>query len=151
MVLEAVHLDAVFQDMLPVVEAEAGKTGVNVSVRAPADLPPVTADAGQLQQALLNLAINACQAMPKGGDLRLAARATSATQMEITVEDTGTGITQEHLDKIFNLYFTTKPEGSGVGLALVYRTIHLHEGEIEVESVPGKGTTFRVTLPIAQA
>ena len=70
--------------------------------------------------------------------------------MEVVVEDTGTGIAPEHLDKIFNLYFTTKPEGSGVGLALVYRTIHLHDGDIDVQSVPGHGTTFRITLP-AQA
>lgn len=145
--LAPVSIGAVFQEMRPVVSAEAGKTGVDVVVDCPADLPPVIGDAGQLQQAFLNLALNACQAMPNGGRLRLAARRADARTLEVIVEDTGTGIAPEHLDKIFNLYFTTKPEGSGVGLALVYRTIHLHDGDIDVQSVPGHGTTFRVTLP----
>jgi signal transduction histidine kinase len=145
-----VSLGAVLQEMLPVVSAEAGKTGVQVSVECADDLPTVLGDAGQLHQAFLNLALNACQAMPGGGRLRIAARRASTHHVEVLIEDTGTGIAPEHLDKIFNLYFTTKPEGSGVGLALVYRTIHLHDGDIDVQSVPGEGTTFRVTLP-AQA
>jgi len=138
----------VLKEVMPVVSAEAGKTGVEVVVDCPPDLPRVMGDAGQLQQAFLNLALNACQAMPKGGRLHLSARRADARYMELLVEDTGTGIAPEHLDKIFNLYFTTKTGGSGVGLALVYRTIHLHDGDIDVQSVPGHGTTFRVTLPI---
>ena len=148
--LAPISLCAVLREMLPVVNAEAGKTGVVVTVECPSDLPLVMGDAGQLQQAFLNLALNACQAMPTGGRLRLVARRADARYVEVIVEDTGTGIAPEHLDKIFNLYFTTKPEGSGVGLALVYRTIHLHDGDIDVQSVPGHGTTFRITLP-AQA
>jgi signal transduction histidine kinase len=148
--LAPVSLHAVIQEMLPVVRAEAGKTGVQVQVDCPEDLPPVLGDAGQLQQAFLNLALNACQAMPQGGRLRLVGRKADAGNIEVLVDDTGTGIAPGDLDKIFNLYFTTKAEGSGVGLALVYRTIHLHDGDIDVQSVPGEGTTFRVTLP-AQA
>lgn len=145
--LAPISLCAVLREMMPVINAEAGKTGVEVIVECPADLPPVMGDAGQLQQAFLNLALNACQAMPAGGRLHLSARRADARNVEVIVEDTGTGIAPEHLDKIFNLYFTTKPEGSGVGLALVYRTIHLHDGDIDVQSVPGHGTTFRITLP----
>ncbi len=107
-------------------------------------------DAGQLHQAFLNLAINACQAMPDGGRLRIAAKRLDPRQMEVIFEDSGAGITPENLDKIFNLYFTTKPGGSGVGLALVYRTVHLHDGDIEVQSLAGHGTTFRITLPLAE-
>ncbi len=148
--LAPVSMHALLDDMLPVISAEAGKTGVTVVVECPPDLPPVLGDAGQLHQAFLNLAINACQAMPDGGRLRIAAKRADPRQLEVVIEDTGTGIAPENLDKIFNLYFTTKPGGSGVGLALVYRTVHLHDGDIEVQSVPGHGTTFRITLPLAE-
>jgi signal transduction histidine kinase len=148
--LAPVSMHALFEDMLPVISAEANKTGVLVTVNCPPDLPQVLGDAGQLQQALLNLAINGCQAMPQGGELRITARPAVDQQLEVLIEDNGTGIAPEHVDKIFNLFFTTKPEGTGVGLALVFRTIHLHDGDIEVQSVPGQGTTFRVTLPLAE-
>jgi len=138
---------ALIEDLLPVVEAEAGKTGVTIEVDVPGDLPDIAGDRALLHQALLNLAINACQAMPTGGRLRFTARPAPTSCVRLTVEDTGTGISPEHLDKIFTLYFTTKPEGTGIGLALVYRTISLHDGDIDVQSVPGTGTTFTVTLP----
>ena len=69
--------------------------------------------------------------------------------VELSVEDTGAGIDAEHLGKIFDLYYTTREGGSGIGLSMVYRTVHLHDGSIEVESTPGVGTTFRVRLPQA--
>jgi signal transduction histidine kinase len=69
----------------------------------------------------------------------------------ITVEDTGVGIPPAHLPRIFDLYFTTKTAGSGIGLSMVFRTIQLHDGEIEVQSTPGTGTTFRIVLPQASA
>jgi two-component system NtrC family sensor kinase len=102
-----------------------------------------------LRQALLNLGINACQAMPNGGALRFRARAARARRVEILVEDTGIGIKPEHLTRIFDLYFTTREKGSGIGLSMVYRTVQLHDGEIEVQSTPGVGTTFRILLPQA--
>lgn len=138
-----------FDELLPVVSAEAGKTGVKVVVETPADVPSIKGDKTLLAQAFLNLAINACHAMPHGGRLTLRARRHNDTHVQLLVEDTGTGIAPEHLEKIFNLYFTTKRDGSGIGLALVYRTIHLHDGDIDVQSVPGAGTTFSVTLPAA--
>jgi signal transduction histidine kinase len=149
LVIAPVSARDLFDEIVPVVTAEAGKTGVRVDVDAPTDVPPIAGDRTLLAQALLNLAINACHAMPKGGRLRLIARRKNATHVELIVEDTGTGIAPEDLEKIFNLYFTTKADGSGVGLALVYRTIHLHDGDIDVQSVPGAGTTFTVTLPAA--
>ncbi|HUR20481.1 MAG TPA: ATP-binding protein [Vicinamibacterales bacterium] len=146
-----VRMHELVRDMLPVISAEAAKTGVLVHVDCREDLPPVMGDAGQLHQAFLNLAINACQAMPQGGELRITVHRAEGRQMEVLIEDNGTGIAPENMDRIFNLFFTTKPEGSGVGLALVFRTIHLHDGDIEVQSVPDQGTTFRVTLPLADA
>jgi signal transduction histidine kinase len=97
----------------------------------------------------LNLAMNACQAMPTGGSLRLSCAPGSRDRVEVRVEDTGVGIPPEHLGKIFDLYFTTRDHGTGIGLSMVYRIIQLHDGEIEVQSTPGRGTTFRVLLPKA--
>lgn len=147
--LQEVSLASVVGSMLPIVQAEAGKTGVEVAVDCPGSLPMLRADPAALQQALLNLALNACQAMPDGGRLRIAGRALRDRLVEVSVEDTGKGIPPEHLDKIFNLYFTTREGGTGIGLSMVYRTIQLHDGEIEVQSSPGKGTAFRITLPRA--
>ena len=134
---------------MPVVAAEAQKTGVDVRVQIPPDLPDISADPVMLEQALLNLALNACQAMPNGGRLRITGAALPGDRIEVLMEDTGTGIPPEHLDKIFNLYFTTKPGGTGIGLAMVYRIVQLHDGEVEVQSIPGRGTAFRLLLPQA--
>ena len=147
--LQSVTLASLVEALMPIVSAEAQKSGVDVTVDCPRDLPALRADPAMLQQALLNLALNACQAMPDGGRLRIAGRAVRDRQVEIVIEDTGAGIAPEHLDKVFNLYFTTRPGGSGIGLSMVYRTVQLHDGEIEVQSSPGKGTAFRVTLPRA--
>jgi len=122
---------------------------VQVVVDIRSDLPEVRVDASMMQQALLNLAINACQAMPDGGRLRRAAGVASDGRVEIFCEDTGQGIAPDNLEKIFNLYFTTKEGGSGIGLSMVYRTVQLHDGELEVQSTIGRGTTFRVLLPPA--
>jgi signal transduction histidine kinase len=109
-------------------------------------LPAVNGDRTMLEQAFLNLALNGCQAMPDGGQLRVVASPIQQRQVEIRVEDTGIGISAADLARIFDLYFTTKARGSGIGLSLVYRTVQLHDGEIEVQSTPGRGTTFRILL-----
>jgi signal transduction histidine kinase len=117
-----------------------------VTLECPSSLPPVNGDAGMLRQAFLNLAINACQAMPNGGTLRITCTPASRQRVEVRVQDTGVGIKPEHLSRIFDLYYTTKEQGTGIGLSMVYRTIQVHDGDIEVESTPGRGTTFRVLL-----
>jgi signal transduction histidine kinase len=147
--LQPVRLRPLIQEILPVVKTEARKHGVRVSVEIAASTPVVNADAAMLRQAILNLAINACQAMPDGGTLRLVGRAGSHDRVELLVEDTGKGIAPEHLGRIFDLYFTTREKGTGIGLSMVYRIIQLHDGDVEVESTPGRGTTFRVLLPRA--
>jgi len=87
--------------------------------------------------------------MKDGGTLRLSCAPVSRDRVEVRFEDTGVGIPAEHLGKIFDLYFTTKDHGTGIGLSMVYRIIQLHDGEVEVQSTPGHGTTFRVLLPRA--
>jgi signal transduction histidine kinase len=122
---------------------------VTVWHECPGDLPAINADPAMLRQALLNLALNACQAMPGGGTLRIVCRATSHSRVEVDVEDTGVGIPPENLEKIFDLYFTTKDRGTGIGLSMVYRIVQLHDGDVEVQSTPGSGTRFRLVFPQA--
>jgi signal transduction histidine kinase len=147
--LQPVQLPAVISDVVTSVTPEAERLRVTVKYECPADLPLINADPGMLRQALLNLALNACQAMPDGGTLRIACRPTARGRVEIDVEDTGVGIAPEHLQKIFDLYFTTKEKGSGIGLSMVYRIVQLHDGEVEVQSTPGRGTRFRLVFPQA--
>jgi signal transduction histidine kinase len=148
--LQPVDVSDLFEDVVRVVEAEAEKSGVTVVTDCPPDVNSIRGDPAMLKQALLNLALNACQAMPSGGTLTLEARPAGG-RIRVDVEDTGVGIEPEHLEKIFDLYFTTKEHGSGIGLSMVYRTVQLHDGEIEVQSTPGRGTTFRLMLPRAAA
>ena len=147
--LQPVSIPALFEEMLPLLEPEAEANNVKVVVDAPVFLPNVNGDAAMLRQAFLNLAINGCQAMPHGGTLRLKGSPASRNKVEVRVEDTGVGIPPESLSKIFDLYYTTKDRGTGIGLSMVYRSIQMHDGEVEVQSTPGRGTTFRILLPRA--
>ena len=134
---------------MPVISAEAGKSQVEVRLDVPVELPPAHADPSLLEQAFLNLALNACQAMTDGGTLKIGCRPTARNKVEIDFEDTGVGIEPENLSRIFDLYFTTKETGTGIGLSMVYRIVQLHDGEVEVESTPGAGTRFRLVFPQA--
>ncbi len=147
--LEPTPVSRVLAAVLPIVEAEAVARGVEVRLQCPDDVPEVVADQTQLEQAFLNLALNACQAMPRGGTLRISAAPAWGRYVEVLFEDTGVGIAAEDLGRIFDLYYTTKEGGSGIGLSMVFRAVHLHDGEIEVQSTLGRGTTFRVLLPQA--
>jgi len=124
-------------------------------VELPGSLPAVEADEGQISQVIHNLVINADQAMPGGGVITITAGPHEGTGpgregrfLRIRVRDTGKGIDKENLSKVFDPYFTTKKEGSGLGLATVYSIVKNHGGFIEVESSPGKGTAFSVYLPV---
>ena len=108
--------------------------------------PDVLIDPEQLRQAVDNLLRNAVEATPAGGTVSLSAR-TTAQELLIEVHDTGPGIAPEHLPKIFDLYFTTKPDGTGVGLAVTQQIVVGHSGRLDVDSVPGAGTTMRIVLP----
>jgi len=119
-------------------------------VREFGDALPARVDPQQMRQAVWNLCLNAVQAMPEGGDLRLGGRPAASggpAPLQLWVTDTGHGIAESDLPHIFEPFFSTKAEGSGIGLALVYRVVQDHGGQIEVRSQPGAGTTFLLTLP----
>jgi len=105
-------------------------------------------DRQRLQEALWNLVNNALQAMPEGGRLTLGARSPDGKEVIIEIADTGQGIADEDLGRIFDYYFTTKEKGMGLGLPLAHKIIREHGGTIQVESKAGKGSTFRVSLPV---
>ncbi len=147
--LQAISVASLVDSVVRVVGPECESAGVRVVTDGLDGLPDINGDPEMLRQALLNLALNARQAMPDGGTLRISAAAARGGRVEILVEDTGAGIKPEHLGRIFDLYFTTRAGGSGIGLSMVYRTVQLHDGEIEVQSIEGHGTTFRILLPQA--
>ena len=147
--LEPVDPLRLVTEVSELVDAEARKTGVKVVLEGASGVPAINADSAMMSQALLNLAINACQAMPHGGTLRIACAPAADGRVAISVIDTGVGIKPDALNRIFDLYFTTKEHGSGIGLSLVYRIVQMHDGEVEVESAPGRGTAFKLLLPQA--
>ena len=121
---------------------------IRVTVGQAAEGVDVRVDGDLLKQAMLNIAVNAMQAMPDGGELRFESSATADTA-EIRISDSGPGIPPQLREKIFTLYFTTKKEGSGIGLAMTFRIVQLHDGTIDFTSEPGKGASFSIRLPIA--
>jgi signal transduction histidine kinase len=145
--LQPVAVPGLLEEIRPVIEPEARKNGVRIVTDCAASTPRVNGDPAMLRQAFLNLAINACQAMPAGGDLRLTCAPARNGRVDVRIEDTGVGIPPEHLGRIFDLYFTTKDDGTGIGLSMVYRIVQMHDGEVEVQSTPGRGTTFTIQLP----
>ncbi len=147
MSLKPVPPGELVEEVLKTLAVEANVTGVTLEANIAPDVPPIEADPGIFRQALLNLAKNAVQAMPNGGTLTMGVAPTKDGRVEIRVADTGIGIAPENLAKIFDLYFTTKQAGTGIGLSLVYRTVQLHNGDIDVESTPGVGTTFVIKMP----
>jgi signal transduction histidine kinase len=145
--LQPVQLATLISDVVTTAMPEAESRNVTIRTECPTSVPAINADPGMLSQALLNLAINACQAMPTGGTLRISCRTDDRRRVVVDFEDTGVGIPPENLSRIFDLYFTTKKEGSGIGLSMVYRIVQLHDGEVEVQSTPGHGTRFRLMFP----
>jgi PAS domain S-box-containing protein len=127
---------------------EAERHGVTIERDFSNDVLPVKVDGDLIKQAVLNIVINGVQAMPQGGTLTVAAFRDN-DEAQIEVRDQGAGIPVELRDRIFNLYFTTKKTGSGIGLAMAYRVMQLHNGSVEYDSVEGRGTTFRLRFPVS--
>lgn len=144
-----VAIGPLVESVIDAIRPEAERAGVVPHVACADAGLAVQGDAALLRQAFLNLAQNAVQAMPGGGRLDVDCAARGDGRVRVRVADTGVGIPPEHLARIFDLYYTTREAGSGIGLSLVYRTISLHDGSIDVESTVGRGTTFTVTLPTA--
>jgi len=146
--LDNVPLQELVREIVDLAKPQADAGRIRVLSHQEADGVEVRVDRDLLKQAVLNVVVNAMQAMPEGGDLTFESSVTEDTA-EIRVIDTGTGIPQDLRDKIFRLYFSTKTDGSGIGLAMTFRIVQLHDGTIDFTSEPGKGTTFLIRLPIA--
>lgn len=148
-VLRLVNVNRVLEDSCALMEHKFSLQNVKVIKGYDPNLPEVLADENQLQQVFVNIILNAYQAMPEGGELRITTR-TVGKEVQILFSDTGVGISPENLNRIFDPFFTTKDvgEGTGLGLSVSYGIIERHGGSIEVESRVGVGTTFTVKLPI---
>jgi signal transduction histidine kinase len=143
-----VDLNAVVEEGLFLLASRCMKEGVVIERDLAHGLPEIVADPSQLNQVLVNLVVNAVQAMPKGGSVRITTRA-NRSRVVLAVEDTGVGMDREVLEKIFTPFFTTKDvhEGTGLGLPVVHGIVTSHGGTISVESKPGRGSRFEVCLP----
>lgn len=145
--LESITVEEFIREVTTLLDAEARAANIKIDLDAEPNLPPVQADRNYLKQLLLNLILNGIQAMPAGGRLLIRAD-REKNSLGLSVTDRGIGIKPDQLGKIFDPYFTTKANGSGLGLAIARRIADAHGGKIEVQSEPGQGACFRVSLPL---
>jgi signal transduction histidine kinase len=147
---ESVGIDGIIDDTVLFMEHHLTRfKNIEVSVEKGRDVPPVMVDKIHVQQALVNIIINAAQSMPKGGTVHIRS-GVEDNNAYISVTDSGGGIEPENIEKIFDPFFTTKPkgEGTGLGLSICKRLMKANDGDISVESVPGQGTTFKLLMPL---
>ena len=147
--LEEGDINHVIQELLEFVHPEMDQAGVRIESSLSPRVPLLRIDARFIKQALLNLIKNAVAAMPEGGTLRVETRRADGEAL-VRVSDTGTGIPEEIMGKVFEPYFTTKPFGTGLGLTIVFKIVKEHFGDISVSSRVGEGTTVTLSLPIPQ-
>jgi two-component system sensor histidine kinase HydH len=140
-------LPAVIRHALKMVEGEARKKRVTLEMDLSAEIDEVPLDADRMTQVLLNLCLNAIEAMEAGGVLRVSVAPQDERTVRITIADTGIGIPREDLHRVFDPYFTTRSSGTGLGLAIVHKIVEAHGGEVRLESEPGRGTTVTILLP----
>ena len=135
--------------MLALARPDAQKTNVQIVAEYSADLPPICADRQQLQQAILNVLLNAIQAMPNGGTLTVHGEVLEKPNqtLRVTIRDTGVGISPENRERIFSPFFTTKHRGTGLGLAISRSIVEKNGGVITVESEVGRGTAVFMEFP----
>ncbi len=149
--LRLIDLNTLLREVATLLETEWQKEGIRFALQFDPTLPLIPADEELLRQAFLNIMLNACQAMPKGGVVSISTEMEEWEFARVGIADTGVGIPPENLRKIYQLYYTTKPHGSGIGLSLVYRVVHMHNGSIETSSEVGRGTTMIVRLPVSRS
>jgi len=147
--LEDRELNPILTDLLDFVRFELDEAGVKISDDLADDLPVLRLDEKYVKQAVLNIIKNAISAMPDGGTLAITTR-QQGDEVLLRISDTGEGMSEAVLNKIFEPYFTTRDFGSGIGLTLVYKIVKEHMGDISVVSQEGKGTSFSILLPIPQ-
>ncbi len=155
----------IVNEVLPLFSRKLKDNNITVRERYSRDLKSIFVDFNQIQQVIFNLVLNAIEAMQEGGELQIRARLPEETQPlidrrqripklfsdvynEITISDNGSGMDEDTLNKVFNPFYTTKANGTGLGLSIVYQIIREHGGQITVESLVGKGTTFKILLPV---
>jgi PAS domain S-box-containing protein len=143
------NINALIADLAEFIQAELEQSHIILLLELDEKLPPALFDERHMKQALLNLIKNAQAAMPGGGLLTIATQVAD-NEIRISVCDTGVGISEENLNKIFEPYFTTRESGTGLGLTLVFKIIREHRGEILVDSREGEGTDFEIILPVRQ-
>jgi PAS domain S-box-containing protein len=147
--MEDADLKLLLDEVVLLASPDAAQHGVKIVRQLPADVVPVKVDVDLIKQAMLNVVLNGVQAMPSGGALTIAAHRDEETVVT-EIRDEGTGIPAAVQEKVFELYFTTKKSGSGIGLAQTYQIMQWHYGAVDFESEEGKGTTFRLRLPLAE-
>jgi two-component system sensor histidine kinase HydH len=148
-VLEPCDIGDLIRHVLTLTESDVQSKEIDISLNIAEDLPQVRLDRDQMTQVFLNILLNAIQVMEPGGQIRVVAKSRAeSNQLEIAISDNGKGIPADDLPRIFDPFFTTKKRGAGLGLAIAYTIIENHHGEITVESEEGKGSIFRIRLPI---
>lgn len=155
-VLVAININETVHETLTLLAPRLRQNGVDVREVLQPNLPKITADADQVKQVVMNLVLNAAEAMPKGGRLAAETRQAPATAdkngkacMQIRIRDSGCGIPEELLDSIFDPFVSGRKDGTGLGLSVAYQIVHLHSGWIEAANNPEGGATFTVSLPVA--
>jgi len=141
-------IQIILRHCLKMIEGRVQEKNLSVQADLPEDIAHVPIDKDTIEQALLNLFINALEAMNAGGVLTVRLSQHSKAMIKIEIVDTGCGIDQANLARLFDLYFTTKPSGTGLGLPIVQKIMDAHDGEIKIASAPGQGTTVTLLLPV---
>jgi signal transduction histidine kinase len=148
--LATIDLNAIVEEGIELLVPQCEKSAIQVERELPWDLPPVVADPGQVRQVVLNLVVNAVQASPRGGRIRVST-SSDESHVQLLVEDFGSGMSEAVVEQIFLPFYTTKEvgQGTGLGLSVVHGIVSAHGGTVEVDSAPGQGARFRVRLPRA--
>jgi signal transduction histidine kinase/HAMP domain-containing protein len=149
--LRPIRLNVLLREIAGLLQTEWQRKGIAFAITLDEALPQVPGDEELLRRAFMNLIVNACQAMPEGGLVTITSATDEGGVIRATVTDTGTGIPPENLERIFKMYYTTKTDGTGIGLPLVRRVVELHRGSVEFLSTVGRGTTVIVRLPLEES
>jgi signal transduction histidine kinase len=143
-----INIEALLKEVLEFLGKEAVHRNIQVEFDVGDDVPEIESDKGQLQQVFLNIINNSFQAMNDGGRMQIEIKNKSTEKIEVEISDDGTGISEENLNHIFEPFFTSKKEGTGLGLSITYGIVKKLGGDIKVKSKVGKGTSFKVILPL---